>query len=70
MTPLRRMLLAVLGWQSAGADPERLREHVKRLSGEFAPRSWDRPDNLDRAAGYIRAEFQRSFAKVTDNSKP
>jgi len=52
--------------QSAGADPGRLQAHVERLCGEFAPRSWDRPDNLDRAARYIRAEFQRSSARVSE----
>src|SRR5262249_50252007 len=90
MTPLRRMLLAVLGFlvlvlragglyltqpaplarkpsrQLARADPGRLQDHVEKLSGEFAPRSWDRPDNLDRTADYIRAAFQRSSARVSE----
>jgi Zn-dependent M28 family amino/carboxypeptidase len=90
MTPLRRMLLAVLGVLLAAlavtglyitqpvlpprgesrnapaADARRLRAHVGKISAEFSPRSFDRPDNLDRAADYIRGELRRSSARVTD----
>ena len=90
MTPLRRMLLAVLGILLAalaltglyltqpalsprggssnppGADAERLRAHVEKLSGELSPRSFDQPENLDRAADYIRAELLRSSPRVSN----
>ena len=92
MTPLRRMLLAVLGVllaslavtglyltqpapiprakapDGSAADAGRLRDHVEKLSGEFSPRSFDRPDNLGLAADYIRCEFARSSARVSDQA--
>src|SRR5262249_8800799 len=49
-------------------DAARLRAHVEEISGELSPRSFDRPDNLDRAADYIRAELQRSSARVMDQA--
>ena len=88
MTPLRRMLLAVLGILLAGvligglyltqplmpfrrnpphnptADAERLSAHVRKLSIEFHPRSFDHPENLDRAADYIRSELQHDGGRV------
>ncbi|QWP76246.1 M20/M25/M40 family metallo-hydrolase [Lysobacter sp. K5869] len=48
------------------ADAQRLREDVKRLSVDFYPRSYDRPENLERVATYLRAEFERAGARVGD----
>ena len=44
------------------ADPARLEAHVRALSQGFFPRHEARPDNLERAAQYIRAEFERAGA--------
>ena len=48
------------------AEPARLEAHVRALSQEFFPRHEARPDNLDRAASYVRAEFERAGASVTE----
>ena len=47
------------------ADPERLRRHVAFLTVEVPPRDSDHPENLDRAAAYLRAQFAASGARVT-----
>lgn len=46
-------------------DPARLEAHVKRLSADFYPRSYDQPQNLERAAEYIAKEFKGAGAVVT-----
>lgn len=48
------------------ADAQRLRADVKRLSVDFYPRSYDRPENLDRVAAWLRAEFERAGARVSE----
>jgi hypothetical protein len=47
------------------ADPGRLRRHVAFLTREVSPRDSDHPENLDRAAAYLREEFAASSARVT-----
>lgn len=47
-------------------DPSILQEHVKKLSVDFSPRSYEEPENLERAAAYIAAEFRRSTDEVTE----
>jgi hypothetical protein len=47
-------------------DPTRLETHVRMLSEQLAPRDETHPENLDRVAAYIRAEFERSKAIVTE----
>ena len=44
------------------ADPSRLQAHVKYLSSDLYPRSFDRSENLERAARYILAEFKSTGA--------
>ena len=60
----------VLCWQRdqpvVGADPERLRVHVRKLSVEFFPRSSEDPTNLTRCAEYIRAQFAAAGAQVSN----
>ena len=43
---------------SPAVSPERLREHVRVLSEDFVPRDFAHPANLDRAAAYIREQFE------------
>lgn len=47
------------------ANPGRLRAHVAFLTGEASPRDSDHPENLDRAAAYLREQFVASNARVT-----
>ena len=44
---------------------ERLQAHVRALSEEFVPRDYTHPQNLNRAAAYIRDELQRAGARVS-----
>lgn len=48
-----------------GADPARLQAHVKKLSVDFYPRSFDQPANLARTADYISAELKAAGAAVS-----
>ena len=41
----------------AAASPDRLKQHVRKLSVDFAGRSFDNPAQLDGAARYIESEF-------------
>lgn len=48
--------------QAAENDPSpaRLRAHVEAIAGPaMLPRDWSHPENLDRVAAYVRAEFER-----------
>ncbi|HEY0585537.1 MAG TPA: hypothetical protein VGD52_05350 [Pseudoduganella sp.] len=47
-------------------DPARIEAHVKKLSIDFHPRSFDHPANLERAAAYIEAQFRETGAQVQD----
>jgi Peptidase family M28 len=46
--------------------PHRLHDHVKMLSQTLAPRHWQSPENLDRAAAYITKQLIRFGARVTE----
>jgi Zn-dependent M28 family amino/carboxypeptidase len=46
-------------------DSARLQAHVKRLSVDFYPRSFEQSGNIERAAGYILDEFKAAGAVVT-----
>jgi Zn-dependent M28 family amino/carboxypeptidase len=52
----------------AAVDPERLRAHVERLSQTLHPRSEQYPENLDRAAAYIRDELSAAGARVGEQT--
>ena len=43
----------------------RLEAHVRALSEEFVPRDYTHPQNLNRAAAYIRDELQRAGGRVS-----
>lgn len=45
-------------------NPETLRNHVRILSEAFYPRDYRHTENLDRCADYIRAEFEKTGARV------
>lgn len=45
---------------SPRVSPARLEAHVRKLSGDFVPRDFAHPANLDRAAAYIRGELERA----------
>jgi len=45
-----------------------LKEYVQTLCFDFAPRDFQHPDNLFRAADYIREQFERSGAKVEEQA--
>jgi hypothetical protein len=48
-------------------DPAVLRAHVEALAGgRFAPRDFDHPENLDRAAAWIAEELKRHGAPVRE----
>jgi len=46
-------------------DPARLEAHVRKLSIDFYPRSFDHPANLERTAAYIEAQFREAGAQVS-----
>ena len=48
------------------ASPLRLEKHVRMLAETFFPRDAFHPDNLLRAADYIRGEFRRAQGRVSD----
>ncbi|HYO99877.1 MAG TPA: M28 family peptidase [Pyrinomonadaceae bacterium] len=55
------------GAESAGrlpVDAARLEAHVRMLSETLSPRDAGHPENLDRAAAYLRQEFERAKAAV------
>ena len=47
-------------------DSARLETHVRTLSETFFPRDWRHPENLDRAAAYIRDQFVETGAGVSE----
>src|SRR5687767_1615141 len=46
----------------------RLQEHVRWLSDIFVPRDEAHTDNLDRAAAYIRREFEKAQGLVSEQA--
>ncbi len=52
--------------RSVFVDAARLERHVRTLSEAFFPRDFRHPSNLDRAAGYIHDEFERSGGFVSE----
>ncbi len=53
---------------SPPVDPARLKLHVGKLASAFHPRDFGHPENLDRAAAYIRQELERLGGRVSDQA--
>lgn len=49
-------------------DPARLEAHVRRLSESFRPRDFRHPENLDRAADYLRTELRRAGGRIEEQA--
>ncbi len=49
----------------APVDPARLEAHVRKLSVDLYPRSYDQFENLERSAQYVMAQLKASGAVVT-----
>jgi len=49
-------------------DPARLESHVSILAETFVPRDYKHPENLDRAAAYIRGEFEHTNGRVWEQT--
>ncbi|MGH8510716.1 MAG: M28 family peptidase, partial [Gammaproteobacteria bacterium] len=47
-------------------DPTRLEVHVRMLSDTLVPRDESHPHMLDRAAAYIRREFEQAGGTVSE----
>ncbi|MEM7052001.1 MAG: M28 family peptidase [Acidobacteriota bacterium] len=50
----------------AAVDGAALRQHVEVLSQDLVPRDHDHPENLDRAAAYIREHFEAAGSRVEE----
>lgn len=48
----------------SAVDPNELKQHVELLSKQYAPRSFNYPENLNRVADYIATSFRASGATV------
>ncbi len=51
-------------------SPSRLQTHVRQLSETFFPRDAGTPDTLDRAAAYIRQQFEEAGGYITEQPFP
>ena len=54
------------GARSASADPARLEVHVRTLCKDFSPRDAAHPENLNRVAAYVRANFESAGGIVSE----
>lgn len=54
--------------ERAVVDVSALKQHVEVLCDDFSPRDFQHPENLFRAAGYIRERFKNSGADVYEHS--
>jgi hypothetical protein len=50
----------------ARVDPARLEAHVRVLAERLLPRDAHHPENLDRAAAYVRRAFERTGGRVSE----
>jgi hypothetical protein len=65
---LMSLLSSVLARPAAAppVQPARLAAHVRMLTEEFVPRDEAHPENLDRAAAYIRRVFESAGGRVEE----
>ena len=52
--------------RSAQADASLLEKHTRMLAEDFVPRDFAHPENLNATAAYIRAEFEQTNGRVSD----
>lgn len=58
-------MVAPLPSTAPPVDPARLETHVKKLSVDFFPRSFEHRANLERTAAYIEGQFKEAGAQVS-----
>jgi hypothetical protein len=58
--------IPVVRSDTSGAEVDRLRAHVQMLAVTCHPRSHDEPQNLDRAAAYIREQLKSEGGRVVE----
>jgi Zn-dependent M28 family amino/carboxypeptidase len=63
-------LVRPIGSRPPAVDASRLQAHVRHLSVDLHPRSYDQPRNLDLAARYIASAFEAAGASVTLQDVP
>lgn len=49
-------------------DPRRLERHVRSLAGEFSPRDWTHPQNLDRVAAWLLRDFETAGGRASEQA--
>lgn len=63
------LLVAPKNRESAiSVSPEKLRTHAEKLSQDYFPRSFTFPHNLDKAANYIKQEFEKAGGKTSEQT--
>ena len=53
-------------YNNADIEIDRLKKHVKALSEEFTPRSYNHPENLNKVADYITSSFRSLCPNVIE----
>lgn len=59
---------AAASCRAAAVEPAVLRAHVETLTTRFAPRDFDHPENLDRAAAFIAEALRSTGASVSEQT--
>jgi Zn-dependent M28 family amino/carboxypeptidase len=59
---------AAVAAAAAAVDPARLEQHVRALSEQFHPRSFDQPEMLDAAADHVREALRATGAVVHEQA--
>lgn len=54
--------------KSAKVESEKLKNHVEKISNEFYPRNFFNQSNLNKTADYIKTEFEKTGAKVSEQN--
>lgn len=60
------LLPAARGREAPAVDPARLEAHVRMLSETLSPRDAAHPEGMGAAADYVRGEFERAGAAVSE----
>ena len=63
------LLPRALKGTTVNVDPARLEVHVRMLSDKLVPRDETHPRMLDRAAAYIRREFEQAGGTVSEQHR-